>query len=215
MSMTIHIRGLSTLFAGVSICIAGATWAAPNSDRFPISIADLEAKAAERFANIDSDKSGDIDMDEFEAAEMQHPHPGANRGEKQRHGTQKQEGSHADGHRAGKHRRGGSAGATMRAEMRAATQAELFSILDADEDGHLSQAEFTADGQRKARVQAQKRAVFKGLDRDGNSLLTADEFPRSLARLSAADVDQDGLITKAEMRALRAQHRSTRPPKAG
>ena len=198
MSMTPHIHGLSTLFAGVSICIAGATWAAPNSDRFPINIADLEAKAAERFANIDSDQSGNIDMDEFEAAKMQHPHPG----------------SHASGHGGRKHRRGDSAGATKHAEMRAATQAELFSILDADGDGHLSQTEFTAVGQRTARVQAQKRAVFKGLDRDGNSLLTADEFPRSLARLSAADADKDGLVTKAELQALRAQHRS-KHPKAG
>jgi Ca2+-binding EF-hand superfamily protein len=199
MSHLLVIRRLPMLLAAMSICLTGVAWAAPATDRFPISIAELQAKAAKRFAEIDSDQSGNIDATEFEAANMRRHHPDEKRGERQRHGA---------GHR--KHHRDGATGDGHRAEMQAAMQTDLFNILDTDGDGNLSRAEFTANNQHKARQQAHEQAVFKGLDRDGDNLLSADEFPRSLARLSGADADSDGLITKAEMKAFRIASRSTR-----
>ena len=89
-------------------------------------------------------------------------------------------------------------------------QTELFSIMDTDGNGQLSQAEFSVDNQHKARQLAHKRAVFKDLDHDQNELLSADEFPSPLAHLAAADANADGLITKAEMKAFRAASRSSR-----
>ncbi len=52
-----------------SVIVSAVAIAGPGGERFPVSIADVESKAAERFATLDVDKSGSIDLTEFEAAQ--------------------------------------------------------------------------------------------------------------------------------------------------
>lgn len=80
---------------------------------------------------------------------------------------------------------------------------ELFSQLDTDRDGKLSNSEFAKlpDARRTLRT----TQAFARLDHDGNGALDRSEFPRMLARLEALDVNRDGKVSRDEMRAGREQ----------
>ncbi len=95
-----------------------------------------------------------------------------------------------------------------REALRAAVEAEMFALLDADGDGAVTEAEFAAGKTRENRRLAKKRAMFKQLDADQDKLLTLEEFPNPAARLREADADGDGLVSKDEMRALRQARRA-------
>lgn len=68
-----------------------------------------------------------------------------------------------------------------------------LSVMDADGDGAVSQAEFVAFGDR----------LFETLDRDGNGRLSTAEAGNLLtdAQFTAADSDRNGTISKAEFQA--------------
>ncbi len=88
------------------------------------------------------------------------------------------------------------------AQEREAFQADLFKALDADHNGQLSQAEFA-----KAWETAQtmmKTQMFKKLDKNGDGVLTKDEFPAFSAKLKTLDTNGDGTVTRDEMKAGRA-----------
>jgi len=170
--------------AGISAAMAllVASAAASASDRFPISIADVETRMAERISKADEDANGSIDLQEFMNATF-------------------------DRKAGGHHRRGAKHMRKMRAqptdEQRAAIQANAFALLDSDADGNISEAEFNQADGREVRKQARKQAMFSQLDADGNGLLSSDELPNPAARLRSADTDGDGLVTREEMRSAR------------
>ncbi|MEE4281315.1 MAG: hypothetical protein V2I41_05195, partial [Pseudomonadales bacterium] len=178
----------------VGVVISALVFAAPGQERFPISIAEVESKTAQRFTKIDTDQSGSIDLSEFEQAK---PQRHQNRG---KHGTR-----HADGRKQG---HSGGPRLAQRAALREATEEEMFLLLDSDGDGAISKEEHHSADLRETRVLAQKRAMFKQLDKDQDALLTPREMPNPAERLRQADTDNDGSVTRAEMHAAHALRRS-------
>ena len=89
--------------------------------------------------------------------------------------------------------------------------ADLFKALDADHNGQLSAAEFSKAWET-AKTQM-KTAAFKKLDKNGDGMLTKDEFPPYVAKMSAMDANGDGTVTHDEMKAAHAAHGpQTSPP---
>ncbi len=99
-------------------------------------------------------------------------------------------------------------------EDEAAAMADhVFSRLDGNDDGSLSEAEFTAGPKRHRgwfnwsqaetdAVQKIRREKFASLDADKNSNLSKSEFfVEAKSRLAAADTDKDGKISPWEFRA--------------
>lgn len=87
-----------------------------------------------------------------------------------------------------------------------------FARLDVNGDGQVVAAEIVASQQQAAKAEAlrQNRAVFDGLDRNGNGMLSPEEFgqlanpdaiPTDAAPLlSRFDSNSDGIITLVEYR---------------
>ncbi|MEM7077276.1 MAG: EF-hand domain-containing protein [Pseudomonadota bacterium] len=180
------------LAAGVACLAFAAGSAADNRERkFPISLAEVENRAAEHFAQMDGDGSGTINIDEFMAFE--HPRAGMRKGAM---GQRNQA-------RRGGPRIGPRLSPEARAERKEQVEDEVFRLLDADGDGAVSAAEFADADRRAIRKQARKRVRFATLDDNGDGTLSADELPNPAARMAGMDTDGDGLITRAEMRSAR------------
>ena len=188
---------ISTLASSIALC-SSQVWAADDHPPKSINLADMAAKAEARFADMDANSDGVVSLTEFEAAEpprRDHRRHGPHAGDRPQRNM---DNDGRPGHgmaREWRHRNHG--------ELRGAAEAELFDILDSDSNGQLSRAEFTAANKPENRRLARKRAMFKHLDQDGDGELTADEMPNPAERLSAADTDGDGIISRKEMRAYR------------
>ncbi len=156
-----------------------------RGDRFPISIAQVEEKVQNRFADVDTDGSGDISLEEFTAAK-----PGHSGKKGKRHmGRMAHFAKSDDTDRAAR-----------KAEIRQGTKDALFTLMDADADGNISEDEFKADN-KGLRKQARKQALFQYLDEDNNGRLSLNEMPNPAQRLRQADADADGQVSREEMRA--------------
>ncbi len=187
-----------TALALVALGFGTAALAAPDGHgpRFPISIAQVQAKADERFAAADTDSSGGLSMEEF-ATLRSDKRPGKRRHQLRKH-------RHGGKHRA--HQRDPEA----REAFKAAMQEEVFALMDTDSDGAISRDEHNAADMREIRKTAGQRVRFAQLDADGDGQLTREELPNRIAKLSEVDSDNDGLVTKEEMRAARDARRAER-----
>ncbi|MXY05130.1 MAG: hypothetical protein F4171_14005 [Gammaproteobacteria bacterium] len=112
-----------------------------GGSRGPISIAEFEAHTSERFAAIDADGDERISSDEFNAADVRPP-------------RFMRRGHHS-------HSRGDGRGGKP---DKAAMKERLFSRLDADEDGYVSQVEFNEPIER-----------LRALDANGDGQVDRDE----------------------------------------
>jgi Ca2+-binding EF-hand superfamily protein len=187
--------------AAGALCLAGSIAHAEASsepsaqtreDRFPISIDKVQSHTEARFAKLDSDGNGALNAQEFEAGQA---YAGARHCKGKRHSERRTRGHHQHGARR-------HTSPEQRAEMKAAVDAELFGILDADDNGQISAMEFASNSHENRRL-AQRRAMFKRLDADGSGTLSITEMPSPVDHLRAADTDGDGEVTRAEMRAAR------------
>ena len=177
---------------------AGAARFGPDGDRgpghhprLPISIADAEARAAERFGQVDADADGLISLDELSAAEFG---DGDMRGPRARH------------HRPGPAKRRGPDDESPTPEQRAEREQHIFEALDADGDGQLSSAEFANRDTVLRSLRRQK--MFTHLDANADGMLDASEFPPMLQRLKKMDTNSDGEVTRDEFRRGGPRHRS-------
>ena len=212
------------LLAGLAATALGADAPAPPAAAAPmqgcrhgeIDVAKMNARAAEVFAAADSNADGKITEVEF--LEFKPPHGGP--------------GGHMDGPGMmggpgmgmggpgmmmgpamamsggmGHHGMGGGPdGAPMSPEAREAQmqafQTEVFTALDTDHNGQLSPAEF-ARQREVVRTMIAKR-MFVKLDKNGDGVLTKEEFPPFAQKVDALDTNDDGKVTPDEMKAARA-----------
>lgn len=151
-----------------------------------IDATDRQARHADRFARIDADGNG-----ELSAAEMQAAH---------------------------------QARMAKRAEHRAERQAKRFDRMDTDKSGGVSQAELEAAHAARQEARAENREGRKGMrgmrgkramharhmlgmaDANGDRIVTRTEFDASIdAHFAKIDTDGSGTITAEERKAAHAQ----------
>ncbi len=176
---------LPLTLVALALTMANSAWSRPHGPEFPISIADIEAKAAEAFSQADSDGDGEVSPEEFASVEPGH------RGMEERH-------------RRGRHRPRGHGGHVDGWDHRAhgddQMEADLFAALDTDGNGELSAEEFSHENHRAARKTLMQNRMFAHMDADGNGGLSPDEFPGHARRLSTLDSNADGEVTRDELR---------------
>lgn len=167
----------------VAVCVTAAALAANAGlkDRFPIDLAELQAKAEERFDAADADGDGLLSADEFAAADLRE----------------------AFAYR--RYRRHDRRGEQARVEGQDEQREDVFAAADADGDAQLSKDEF--DALPAAARAVRQRRLFERLDANQDGMLTPAEFPSRASRLAALDVNGDGQITRDEMPRRRPRHR--------
>ena len=173
--------------------------ACPTGHRGDIDLSKVNARAAKAFESADANGDGKITQAEFLAAKPPHGRPGR-----------------ADGPGPGMH---GGMGVSMghhgpdggpAPQEREAFQADLYKALDTDHNGQLSQAEFSKAWETAHTMM--KTQMFTKLDKNGDGVLTKDEFPPFVAKMSMMDTNGDGTVTRDEMKATHAAHSTQTPP---
>ena len=162
--------------------------------RFPISIADVEARANAKFTEADSNTDGLLSSEEFAQLRLERP------GAKSRGPLEKRNGKAGKGGPLNRQR------AAEQKQIRAAAAKEMFKLLDTNADGVIDADEYTGANSRKLRRKAHKRAAFAQLDINNDGFLAPNEMPSPVRRLKQLDTNRDGRVSKREMRkGIRAQ----------
>lgn len=189
-------RNRRYLFVAITVA-ATITAAAVTADeqsrgeRFPIDIAEAKQQAAERFAAVDTDEDGAVSVDEFIAAGPQRD--GFMRGFPGRRGPGMDRGRGKGERGAMRERR------EAMSERRESMEEGVFEQADGDGDGALSKDEY--DSLPQARRQVAMQRMFERLDDDGDGALAPEELGSAVQRLESLDADEDGKVTRREMRA--------------
>lgn len=193
---------IAAVAVATAVTAAGAS--GDRQGRGPIDINEVEARAAEAFAAVDTVADGMITLEEFMAAEPQRFAMNMRDGKRGRRGPP---GFARPGRPGDRGDIDEAALAERRAEFearRAEREARrdehrdtVFSLADADGSGELSKSEY--DALPEASRIASKQEMFARLDANGDEFLTAEEFPPHVAELRALDTNGDGLVTRDEM----------------
>ena len=165
--------------------------------RFPISIANVEARTNAKFTGADSNMDGLLSSDEFAQLRLERP------GAKSRGPVEKRNG------KPGKRGPIKRQQAAEQKQIRAAAAKEMFKLLDTNADGVIDADEYTRADSRKLRHQAHKRAAFAQHDVNNDGFLAPSEMPSPVVRLQRLDTNGDGQVSKREMRkGMYAQRRA-------
>ena len=165
--------------------------------RFPISIADVEARTNAKFTGADTNMDGLLSSEEF--AQLRLKRPGA----KSRGRLEKRNGNAGKGGPINRQR------AAEQKQIRAAAAKEMFKLLDTNADGVIDANEYTQVNNRKLKRRAHKRAAFAQHDVNNDGFLAPSEMPSPVVRLQRLDTNGDGQVSKREMRkGMYAQRRT-------
>jgi hypothetical protein len=185
---------IAIVVATTAMIMSSVSPAEERQVRFPISIADVEARTNARFTEADSNMDGLLSREEFAQLRLERP------GAKSRGPLEKRNG------KAGKRGPINQQRAAEQKQIRAAAAKEMFKLLDTNADGVIDADEYTGANSRKLRRQAHKRAAFAQLDVNNDGFLAPNEMPSPVRRLKQLDTKRDGQVSKREMRrGIRAQ----------
>ena len=185
---------IATVVATTAMIMSSVSPAEERQVRFPISIADVEARTNARFTEADSNMDGLLSREEFAQLRLERP------GAKSKGPLEKRNG------KAGKRGPINQQRAAEQKQIRAAAAKEMFKLLDTNADGVIDADEYTGANSRKLRRQAHKRAAFAQLDVNNDGFLAPNEMPSPVRRLKQLDTNRDGQVSKREMRrGIRAQ----------
>lgn len=178
----LNVLNVLTVIAALAAAVAAPAFAAPEEhvpvgehaaageraagERFPIDLAQLEAKAEERFNAADADGDGLVSSDEFAALDVRErgakDAPDNRRAKRLR---ERRQGEFEVADRDGDGQLSAEEYHALPAAVRAVRQQRLFARLDADQDGVLIPREFPSRASRLAR-----------LDADGDGQITRREL---------------------------------------
>ena len=194
----------------VAACVTGAAlvanvFAAPNERAKPIDLGELQAAEEKRFAAADADGDGLVSAEEFAALDPRAVFRGQQFGQRGRDGSRRGPGAQRRGpDREAIRQRMDDRRAEIekRRADREKRQQEArnrdFETADADDDGQLSPDEY---GDMPATLRAARQSeMFARLDEDGDGKLSQEEFPSVVGRLKTLDADDDGVVTRKELR---------------
>ena len=86
-------------------------------------------------------------------------------------------------------------------EKAQARATERFADVDANGDGKVTPDELFSEERRAARITEKQQRKFERLDADGDGAITAEEFAKRIERLAKLDQNNDGTVTRDELRA--------------
>jgi len=162
-----------------------------------VSLAEMQAASATRFARLDVNRDGQLTREERKAGRQ------AVRAERQGRKGERQAARFA---RRDADRDGGLSQAEAPKRL-----AQHFAHLDANRDGRLTAQEFQAG---RAMLRAERgpkapRGQRQGADANKDGVVTRAEFDaRVQARFVRIDANRDGFITRDERRTMRQQRRA-------
>jgi Ca2+-binding EF-hand superfamily protein len=173
----------------------------------PINLSEVEQQADQRFTEADTDQDGLLSRTEFAAAKLL-PGNDEYRGrghKKRRHGKMQDNLTPEERETRRQNQRARLAQefpehAARQQEIRSAAELELFKLMDDNGDGQLNADEFTKPSNRPLRQQARQTATFNVLDSNADGFLARNEMPDPVARLRRLDANEDGVVSKREMR---------------
>ena len=151
------------LGAMIGLGLAFSAWARPQ---LPVSIDAAENRAAEAFAQADTNADGELSAEEFDAARLPHPRrgmPHARRWMAQIDDAELFDALDKDAD--GALSREEATREARRTAQRTLMKQRAFAHLDRDESGAISEAEFSQRLQR-----------MRELDQDGDGEISRDEF---------------------------------------
>ena len=196
--------------AGLAVVLAGAAQAQPAQGRRGadadgdrrISLAEMQARHAERFARLDLNRDGLLTQAEAKQGRVQI------KAQRQQVRAQRQQARGERREQMFARRDADRDGFLAPAELGRRGDQRL-ARLDADRDGRLSRAELQAPRQRADRGQRPGRGqgggMFARLDVNRDGALSRAEFDARLrVRFERLDADRDGFVTREERRAARA-----------
>ena len=177
----------------------------------------MKSHSSEQFLLADLNQDGLISLAEFEQHKPKHGfkdkgHPGKEKTDPNKDKNENAKSQHGQKPHHSKRMRGhdGPMAHMMgpgidRKEMRALVETEMFALLDADQDGAISDAEYKTANKRQNKQLARKRAVFEKLDTNADGKLAQEEMPNPERKLRALDTNNDGVVDRSEMSQLKAK----------
>jgi len=181
----------------------------PPGHRGDMDLSKMTERAAKVFNSADANSDGKITQAEFLAAKPPHGAGGPGSEAPGMHG-QHGPGMGMQGPAMGMGHHGAGPDGGFTPQEREAFQADLYKALDTDHNGQLSQAEFSKAWETAHTMM--KTQMFKKLDKNGDGVLTKDEFPPFVAKMSAMDTNRDGTVSRDEMKAAHATQGAQTPP---